>query len=164
MARMKICTYPQKVLMEKAQPIAEIDDAIKKIAEDMIETMYIEHGVGLAANQVGLLCRIFVMDVSEKQDEPQICINPEILQTFGETTCPHGCLSLPGVPGGDTPRAEELMVRYTDLDGNTIEKKIDGLEARCFQHEIDHLNGKLYVHRLSKLKRDRLLKKYRREN
>lgn len=159
---MKICTWPQKVLTEVAEPILEINDEIKTIAQDMIETMYDSHGVGLAANQVGLLKRIFVMDVSDKQNEPQVCINPEIIKEIGETTCPHGCLSLPGVPGGKVPRAAELKVKYQDLDGNIIEKHIVDLESRCFQHELDHLNGMLYVHRLSKFKRDRLLKKYKR--
>lgn len=164
MSLLKVVTYPNKVLMQIAEPIDQISDDIKKIAQDMIETMYAEHGVGLAANQVGLLKRIFVMDVSQNQDSPQVCINPEIIEEIGNTICPHGCLSLPGVPGGNVPRAAELKVKYTDLSGKVVEKMITDLESRCFQHELDHLNGKLYVHRLSKFKRDRLLKKYEKIN
>lgn len=164
MSIMKICTFPQQVLSQTAEPVSASrfgSAELEKIAQDMIETMYHEHGVGLAAQQVGITDRIFVMDVSDSRDEPQVCINPEIIEEIGETTCPHGCLSLPGTPGGNVKRAAELKVKFYDVTGKEHEKHITDLEARCFQHELDHLNGMLYIDRLSKLKRDMLLEKYK---
>lgn len=162
MAKRPILILPDPRLRAVADPIVEIDDEIKELARDMLETMYDAPGIGLAAPQVGVLKRIVVMDLA-KEDEPKnpiVMINPEILRFSDDTvTTEEGCLSIPELYY-DVERPAEITVRYTDLDG--IEQETDAAErfAVCVQHELDHLDGVLYIDYLSRLKRDRVLKKF----
>lgn len=162
MAKRPILILPDPRLRAVADPIVEIDDEIKELARDMLETMYDAPGIGLAAPQVGVLKRIVVMDLA-KEDEPKnpiVMINPEILRFSDDTvTTEEGCLSIPELYY-DVERPAEITVRYTDLDGT--EQETDAAErfAVCVQHELDHLDGVLYIDYLSRLKRDRVLKKF----
>ncbi|MCA1798369.1 MAG: peptide deformylase [Xanthomonadaceae bacterium] len=158
MAVLDILHYPDPRLREKAQPVAVVDDRIRQLADDMIETMYDAKGIGLAATQVGVRERVVVMDLSENGDAPQIFINPEILSGDGETEVEEGCLSVPGY-FEPVKRLEHVKVRALDRDGKPLEFEADALFAVCVQHEIDHLNGKLFVDYLSELKRSRIRKR-----
>jgi peptide deformylase len=162
MAKRPILILPDPRLRAVADPIEKIDDEIRQLARDMLETMYDAPGIGLAANQVGELKRIVVMDLS-KEDEPKnpiVMINPEILRFSEETvTTEEGCLSIPELYY-DVERPAEVTVRYTDLEGNTVETEAKERFAICVQHELDHLDGVLYIDYLSRLKRDRVLKKF----
>ena len=158
MALMEILHYPDPRLRTRAALVARVDDRIRKLAADMLETMYHAPGIGLAATQVDVHERVIVVDVSPEHNEPRCFINPEILAREGEEEMEEGCLSVPGV-FDVVRRAEKIRVRALDLDGQSSEFNADGLLAVCIQHEIDHLDGKLFVDYLSGLKRDRIRKK-----
>jgi peptide deformylase len=142
----------------RATPVAAVDDDIRTLVADMLETMYVAPGIGLAATQVDVHKRILVLDVSEDRDEPYCLINPELLSQEGSASYEEGCLSVPGVFEA-VDRAERIRVRAQDQQGELQEFDADGLLAICIQHEIDHLDGKLFVDYLSTLKRERLKKK-----
>jgi peptide deformylase len=158
MAVLKILEYPDPRLRITASPVEAVTAEIRQLAADMLETMYAAPGVGLAATQVDRHLRLVVIDVSETKDQPHVLINPEILTREGKETGDEGCLSVPGVTEG-VPRAARVRVRALDRSGKTIELDAEGLLAVCIQHEMDHLEGKLFVDYLSELKRQRLRKK-----
>lgn len=158
MTRLKVLHFPDHRLRNKALPVDTINEEIKSLAADMLETMYAEGGIGLAATQVNIRKRIVVIDLSENKDSPVILINPEVIWSEGTEEMQEGCLSVPDY--FDTvERAERIRYQYLDLDDNLLESDTDGLLAVCVQHEIDHLNGKLFIDYLSPLKRQRLRKK-----
>lgn len=166
MALLPILHYPDPRLHKKAKPVAVVDDRIRKLVKDMAETMYDAPGVGLAATQVDVHERVVVIDVSEEGNALRVLINPEItwkseaLQTYEE-----GCLSVPGIYD-EVERAASIRYRALDVDGNPYEEQADGLLAVCVQHELDHLDGKVFVEYLSNLKQTRIktkLKKAERE-
>jgi peptide deformylase len=154
MARLTIFTYPAEVLRTKSRPVADVDDEIRRLIDDMAETMYAAPGVGLAANQVGVLKRVVVIDVSYVDEQPNLIaiVNPEIVECVGEAVNEEGCLSFPSIRE-DIKRAACVVVRALDRDGHSIEVKADGLLATALQHEIDHLNGVSLIDRVSFLKR-----------
>ncbi len=158
MALLEILHYPDNRLRNKAVMVDEVDDEIRQTVDDMFETMYQAPGIGLAAIQVNILKRIIVIDTSEQKDQPLCLINPEILTASGEEETEEGCLSVPGFYEA-VIRAESVRVKAQDRDGNFFEMDANGLLAVCIQHEIDHLDGKLFVDYLSKLKRNRIRKK-----
>ena len=158
MACLPILEYPDPRLRLRADPVAEVDDETRTLVADMLETMYAAPGIGLAATQVNVHKRILVLDISEKRDEPYCLINPEILSKEGEVNYEEGCLSVPGVFEA-VSRSERISVRALDENGEMQEIDAEGLLAICIQHEADHLEGKLFVDFLSRLKRDRLRKK-----
>jgi peptide deformylase len=156
MAVLKILEFPDKRLRTIAKPVEQVDDAVRALVEDMFETMYAADGIGLAATQVNVHQRIVVMDISEQRDEPRVFINPEVtVLEGGEREYSEGCLSVPGFYE-PVRRPENVLVRALDRDGNPFELRPDGLLAVCVQHELDHLNGKLFVDYLSGLKRQRI--------
>lgn len=161
MARLPILVAPHPILKRKAQPVAEVDARVAKLMDDMVETMYDANGIGLAAPQVGVLDRVIVVDVHEK-DEPANPIrlaNPEIVWSSDEkSVCEEGCLSVPE-QYAEVTRPQRIRVRYLDEKNQQQELEADGMLATCIQHEIDHLNGVLFVDYLSMLKRNILLKK-----
>jgi peptide deformylase len=161
MALLRIHHYPDPVLKQKAALITSFDDELRRLASDMLDTMYAAPGVGLAAPQVGVSQRLIVLDCSAKEGGPQplVAVNPQILAGEGECCEEEGCLSVPEYYA-KVPRQEKVRVRFQDLDGNLRELEADGLWAICFQHEIDHLDGILFVDRLSPLKRSMFRKKY----
>lgn len=158
MALLDILHYPDTRLRNVAKPVAEVNDEVRGLIDDMFETMYAAPGIGLAAIQVNVLQRVVVIDVSDNGDEPLALINPQILEKDGVETMQEGCLSVPGYYE-TVQRAERIKFRYLDRDGKTVEREADGLLAVCVQHEIDHLDGKLFVDYLSDLKRSRIRKK-----
>ena len=158
MAILEVLRFPDERLRTKAQPVNEIDNEIKELAHNMLETMYAESGIGLAATQVNVQKRVVVMDLSEDRQEPLFLVNPEILASEGTEQMQEGCLSVPDY-FDMVERAEKVTFRYQDLEGEQHEVHTDGLLAVCIQHEIDHLNGKLFIDYLSPLKRQRLMKK-----
>lgn len=165
MAIKPIVFIPDPVLREVAKPVAEVDAAISTLMADMVETMYDAKGIGLAAPQIGISKRVIVMDCSDDDDapEPIKMANPEILSLSDETACmEEGCLSIPG-HHGDVTRPTGLTLRYLDENNNSQEMSCEGLLAVCIQHEIDHLNGVLFIDYLSKLKRDMIVKKMTKE-
>jgi len=185
MAKLKIYTFPDPVLAKKAAPIVHIDKSKWKLADDMLETMYDAPGVGLAANQVGLLERILVIDAEYDAEEipegttapvgaevingsiiknkkPIVVINPKIISHEGSIVFKEGCLSVPEF-NAEVKRFERLKVEYMDLDGRTRTLSAEGLTAIVFQHEMDHLEGKLFIDRLSPLKKELVRKKLRQE-
>ncbi|NGX17655.1 peptide deformylase [Wenzhouxiangella sp. XN24] len=162
MAILKILEYPDPRLRTKAEPVLVVDDELRQLAADMLETMYAAPGIGLAATQVNVHRRMLVADVSEKQDTPHVFINPVIVERLGTEAMEEGCLSVPGFYETVT-RAEWVRVRALGLDGEPFEQELDGLLAVCVQHEIDHLDGKLFVDYLSDLKRQRLRKRIEKE-
>ena len=159
MALLEILEYPDQRLRTVAKPVAEVNDEVRRIVDDMLETMYDANGVGLAATQVDIHLRIVVMDLSEEGNEPQVLINPGYEPIGDEKSdLQEGCLSVPGF--------YELLDRYSqvrltalDRDGNEYTRDYDGLAAVCVQHELDHLEGKLFIDTLSRLKQDRIKKK-----
>lgn len=163
MAKLTVLHYPDPQLRKKAVTIDAIDETVRTLAQDMIETMYAEGGIGLAATQVNIQRRLVVMDLSEQRDEPVVVVNPEILSSEGTEEMQEGCLSVPDFYEV-VQRAERVRLRYQTLDGEVIEKDCDGLFAVCIQHEIDHLNGKLFIDYLSPLKRQRLRKKLEKQD
>jgi len=158
MAKLEVLHFPDTRLRKQAAPVEIIDTEIKILAADMLETMYAEGGIGLAATQVNVRKRVVVIDLSEQHDNPMCLINPEIIKSVGTEQMQEGCLSVPGY-FDLVERAEKVTLRYLNLDGESIEVDADGLLAVCVQHEIDHLNGKLFIDYLSPLKRQRLRKK-----
>ncbi|MBE4151293.1 peptide deformylase [Vibrio parahaemolyticus] len=155
MSVLQVLTFPDDRLRTVAKPVDAVTPEIQKIVDDMIETMYDEEGIGLAATQVDIHKRIVVIDISETRDEPMVLINPEILEKRGEDGIEEGCLSVPGARAL-VPRAAEVTVKALDRDGKEFTFEADDLLAICIQHELDHLQGKLFVDYLSPLKRKRI--------
>ena len=158
MAILPILHYPDPRLRNKALPVERVDDEIRALLDDMLETMYEAPGIGLAAPQVDISKQAIVIDISEERNQPLCLVNPEILSRRGESQREEGCLSVPFIyePVG---RAEWVKVRALGHDGQAFEIEADGLLAVCIQHEIDHLDGKLFVDYLSEIKRGRIRKK-----
>lgn len=158
MALLDILTYPDPRLRQRARPVDAVDAQVRQLAEDMAQTMYAAKGIGLAATQVGVAKRVVVMDLSAEHDQLRVLINPRVVARDGSQECEEGCLSVPDVYE-TVERALRVTVSYLDLDGEARQMDADGLLAVCVQHEIDHLDGKLFVDYLSRLKQDRLRKK-----
>ncbi len=158
MALLDILHYPDPRLRLVAKPVQKVDNSIHRLLDDMLETMYEAPGIGLAATQVNVQKRLLVADVSADQDSPVFLINPEIITLEGEEEMEEGCLSVPDVTEL-VQRAEKISLRALNREGETFEMEADGLLAVCIQHEIDHLDGKLFVDYLSLLKRNRIRKK-----
>ncbi|MBU2883245.1 peptide deformylase [Psychrosphaera sp. B3R10] len=163
MAILDVLRFPDERLRTVATPVAEVNEEIKQLVDDMFETMYDENGVGLAASQVDQHVRLFVADTSEERDEPLTFINPEIIARDGMVINEEGCLSVPNCYA-KVERSETVTVRALDKDGSGFEMDAEGLLAICIQHELDHLDGKLFVDYLSPLKRDRIKKKLEKES
>lgn len=158
MALLPILHYPDPRLHKVASPVKRVDDKLRKIINDMAETMYAAPGIGLAATQVDIHQRIIVIDISESHDQLQVFINPQILHAEGEAECEEGCLSVPGIFEKVT-RAARVRVSALDEQGNPRELEADGLLAVCIQHEMDHLVGRVFVEKLSRLKQQRITAK-----
>lgn len=158
MALLEILHYPDPRLRNRAAPVESVDDQIDKLVADMLETMYDAPGIGLAAIQVNVSHRVVVIDVSEDKSDPLCLINPELLDARGLVEMEEGCLSIPGVYE-NVQRAEQVRVRALNRDGKRFTLDADGILAVCIQHEIDHLDGKLFVDYLSRLKQQRIRKK-----
>jgi len=162
MALREILILPDKRLRQISQPVAKIDAGIRQVVADMFASMYDAPGIGLAAIQIGTPKRVVTMDLAKKEDpkSPQVFINPELLWVSDEMAIhEEGCLSIPEFYG-DVERPAQVKVKYLDLEGKPQQVDADGIFATCLQHEIDHLNGILFIDHLSKLKRDRVLKKF----
>ena len=156
MAQLNILRYPDPRLHTVATPVAQFDDALRRLIDDMLETMYEADGVGLAATQVDQHIRLLVMDTSDQRDQPRVLINPEVIARSAELSrAEEGCLSVPTIYD-EVERPARVTVRALDRDGQPFEFEADGLESRCVQHEMDHLMGKVFVEYLSPLKRDRI--------
>jgi peptide deformylase len=162
MSLLKILHYPDPRLHTVARPVTAVDAEIRRLAADMAETMYAAPGIGLAATQVDRHVRMIVVDVSEDKNALLTLINPRILAREGEAEREEGCLSVPGIYDKVT-RAERIRVEAMDLDGNTFQMDADGLLAVCIQHEIDHLDGKVFVEYLSRLKQTRIRSKLQKQ-
>lgn len=162
MAKLKILEFPDPRLRTKAAPVAEVNDELRTLIDDMFETMYEAPGIGLAATQVDVHRRLLVTDVSADRDAPYVLINPEILEMDGVTVSDEGCLSVPGYYE-EVQRVEHIKVRFLDRQGDQVEMETEGLLAICIQHEMDHLDGKLFVDYLSEAKRGRIRKKLEKE-
>lgn len=168
MARLDILTFPDPRLADRAVPVETVDDSIRTLIEDMLETMYAAEGIGLAAPQVGVQQRIIVVDCGERDPdeeegplqpvEPMAVINPEVVEAHGKITWTEGCLSVPGYTD-DVDRASNVVVTGLDKNGEPLRIEAEGLLAVCLQHEIDHLEGTLFVDRLSRLKQNMVKKK-----
>jgi peptide deformylase len=162
MALLPILHYPDPRLHKVARPVAAVDDRIRKLITDMAETMYAAPGIGLAATQVDVHERVLIIDISEARNHLQAFINPEIIESSGEAENEEGCLSVPGF--FDTiRRAERIKVRALDSQGEPFIIETDGLLAVCIQHEIDHLEGKVFVEYLSRLKQQRIAAKLKKQ-
>jgi peptide deformylase len=162
MAVREIITIPDKRLRLKSEPVKRIDSGVRKLVDDLFETMYAAPGIGLAAIQIGVAKRVVTMDLSKKEDdhEPQVFINPEVTWKSEETSkYEEGCLSIPEYYE-EVERPARVKVKYLDLEGKAHEIEASGLFATCLQHEIDHTNGVLFIDHISKLKRDRVIKKF----
>jgi len=155
MALLPILRYPDPRLHTVAKPVAKVDDSIRRLIDDMAETMYEAPGIGLAATQVDVHKRVVVIDVSEDHSELLVLVNPTIIDRQGAQVCEEGCLSVPGVYE-KVERAEAVTVRALDRDGKSFELEAEGLLAICIQHEIDHLDGKVFIEYLSQLKLNRI--------
>jgi len=162
MARLNILRYPDARLHRVATPVTVFDDSLKKLVVDMAETMYAAPGIGLAAIQVDVPKQVIVVDVSERRDSLVVLVNPEIVEANGVSDIEEGCLSVPGIYEL-VERAERVKVRAHDQNGNPFTLEAQGLLAVCIQHEMDHLEGKLFVDYLSDLKRTRIRKKLEKE-
>lgn len=158
MSKLTVLEFPDPRLRTRARPVAVFDATLRQLVADMFETMYAEQGVGLAATQVDHHQRVFVMDVSEQHDRPQVLVNPRIVDTRGTQVEQEGCLSFPGV-FANVERASWIRAEAEDAQGNTFSLEAEGLMAVCIQHEMDHLEGKVFVDHLSPLKRSMLLKR-----
>jgi len=158
MAKLSILEFPDPRLRTIAKPVEQVDDTLRQLVDDMLETMYAAPGIGLAATQVNIHQRLLVLDVSEDHSRPMVFINPEILLAEGHQVYQEGCLSVPGI-FADVKRAEKVAVRALDRDGQPFELEAEGLLAVCIQHEMDHLAGKVFVDYLSPLKRELVRKK-----
>ncbi len=163
MAILDILHFPDPRLRNKAKPVPEVDDSVRRLVDDMFETMYEAPGIGLAAIQVNAAKRVVVIDISEEKNEPLCLVNPEIVAREGEEKMEEGCLSVPGIYEPVT-RASWVRVRALNRDGEVFEMDADDLLAVCIQHEIDHLDGRLFVDYLSSLKRQRIRKRLEKEN
>lgn len=162
MAILDILTYPDKRLRQVAKPVTVFNGKLRTLTQDMAETMYAAPGIGLAAIQVNVAMRVVVIDLSEKRNELLALINPQILSKEGCISTQEGCLSVPEV-FADVERSEKVTMRAQDVSGEFFEIAADELLAVCIQHEIDHLNGKVFVDYLSRLKQDRIRKKLLKE-
>ncbi len=162
MAKLTILEFPDPRLRTKAAPVTEVDDKLRVLIDDMFETMYDAPGIGLAATQVDVHLRLLVADVSSDKSDPHVLINPEILEKDGVQVSDEGCLSVPGYYE-EVERAEHIRVRFLDREGVAQETEATGLLAVCIQHEMDHLEGKLFVDYLSEAKRQRIRKKLLKE-
>jgi peptide deformylase len=162
MTKLAILEYPDPRLRKRAESVATVDDALRKLASDMLDTMYAANGVGLAATQVDVHRRLIVLDVSEERNQPLILINPELLLAEGKGPGEEGCLSLPGIYD-KLSRATHIRVRALNLQGEPFEMNAEGLLATCIQHEMDHLEGKLFVDYLSELKRQLIRRRMEKE-
>ena len=153
MAILDVLRFPDERLRTVAAPVEAFTPELQHIVDDMFETMYAEEGIGLAATQVDIHQRIIVIDVSENREEQLVLINPEILEQSGSTGIEEGCLSVPDFTA-EVERSARVRVRYHDLEGAAHEENVEGLRAVCFQHELDHLDGVLFIDRISRLKRE----------
>ena len=162
MAKLNILEFPDPRLRTKAAPVEAVDDSLRTLIDDMFETMYAAPGIGLAATQVDVHLRLLVADVSSDSSAPHVLINPEILEKDGVMVSDEGCLSVPGYYE-EVERAEHIRVRFLDRQGASQEMEAEGLLAVCIQHEMDHLEGKLFVDYLSEAKRQRIRKKLLKE-
>ncbi len=162
MTKLVILEYPDPRLRHKAEPVSLVDDALRQLVDDLLETMYAANGVGLAATQVDIHKRVLVIDVSEQRNDPLVLINPQILSAEGREIVEEGCLSLPGIYD-KVQRATTIRVRALGQDGRVFERTAEGLLAVCIQHEIDHLEGQLFVDHLSELKRQLIRKRLQKE-
>ncbi|HEU4618098.1 MAG TPA: peptide deformylase [Gammaproteobacteria bacterium] len=162
MARLPILEYPDPRLRIRAERVTNVDAETRQLVDDMLETMYSAPGIGLAATQVNVHKRIIVIDISDDHDQPLCLINPEILSSEGRFEAEEGCLSVPGLYDY-VERAEKIVVRALDRNGEVFEREAEGLLAVCIQHEMDHLEGKLFVDYLSSLKRERIKKRYQKK-
>jgi peptide deformylase len=158
MAKLPIIEFPDPRLRTVAKPVAQVDATLRRLIDDMFETMYDAPGIGLAATQVDVHVRLLVLDISEEHDEPQVFVNPEIVMAEGSQVYQEGCLSVPGIYA-DVKRANSITVKALDRDGQPFEITADGLLAVCIQHEMDHLAGKVFVDYLSPLKKALVRKK-----
>jgi peptide deformylase len=162
MAVREIIKLPDKRLRLKSEPVKRIDASLRKLVDDMFETMYAAPGIGLAGIQIGVAKRVVILDLSKKEEQhqPQVFINPEVTWKSAEkSTYEEGCLSIPEYYE-EVERPAQVKVKYLDLDGKEHEDEVKGLFATCLQHEIDHINGVLFIDHISKLKRDRITKKF----
>jgi peptide deformylase len=162
MAIRTILEFPDPRLRTRARPVTEFGPALGTLIDDLLETMYAAPGIGLAATQVDVHQRVIVIDISEEHEDPVVLINPEILAREGEASTEEGCLSVPGI-FDEVKRAARIRLRSHDRQGQIIERDYEGILAVCIQHEIDHLDGKLFVDYLSDLKRERIRKKLEKE-
>jgi peptide deformylase len=158
MTRLTILEYPDPRLRTRAVPVDAVDASLRELIDDMLETMYAANGIGLAATQVDVHRRLLVADISEGRNDPRVFINPEILHRDGATSSQEGCLSVPGYYD-EVERAKSVRVRALGRNGKPFEIELEGLLAICVQHEVDHLDGKLFVDYLSEMKRQRVRKK-----
>jgi peptide deformylase len=158
MALRQILVYPDERLRTVAQPVSEVDDSIRELVTDMLETMYDSNGIGLAATQINVHKQVIVMDLSESRDQPMVLINPQVVAKDGEQVYDEGCLSIPEY-NASVKRAENIKISALDEQGEIFEMQADGLLAVCIQHEMDHLKGIVFVDYLSRLKQDRVRKK-----
>ena len=163
MSILNILEFPDPRLRTIAAPVRQVDASIRQLIDDMFETMYAAPGIGLAATQVNVHKRVLVVDVTQDRSQPLALINPEILERDGSIEAEEGCLSVPGIFDTLAARAERIVVRALGRDGRSFELEADGLLAICIQHEMDHLEGKLFVDYLSELKRTRIRKKLEKE-
>jgi peptide deformylase len=161
-----VLQFPDKRLTRKAQPVEKITDEVRQLAQDMCEVMYEEPGIGLAATQVGEVVRLIVVDTEWKDEDgvknPLILVNPELSEHEGEVLWKEGCLSVPDFEA-EVKRAERVLLRALDLDGKEVEIRAEGLQAVCFQHEVDHLDGILFIDRISRLKRSRYVQRRKKQ-
>src|ERR1700720_1943575 len=163
MAIRTILEFPDQRLRTRAQPVTQFDPELGRLIDDMFETMYSAPGIGLAATQVDVHKRLVVIDISQDHDQPLVFINPEILSREGEASSEEGCLSVPNI-FDDVKRAAKVRVRAQDRNGEVFERDYDDVLAVCIQHEMDHLNGKLFVDYLSDLNRERIRKQLEKES
>ena len=162
MSILKILQYPDPRLRTVAQPVDEVDDAIRTLVDDLFETMYQAPGIGLAATQADVHKRVLVIDISESKDQPLCLINPEIIKQDGLEKMDEGCLSVPGIYE-PVQRARKITVRALNRDGKQFDTEAEDLLAVCIQHEMDHLEGKLFVDYLTEMKRQRIRKKLQKQ-
>jgi len=158
MAILEILEFPDPRLRTLAKPVSDFGPALQQKVRDMTETMYAENGIGLAATQVNAHIQLLVLDVSDTRDQLKVYVNPQVISSSGEQNCEEGCLSVPGVYA-EVKRAGNIRVRAQDVQGQTFEEDLSGLHSICLQHEMDHLQGKLFVDYLSPLKRQMVRKK-----
>ncbi len=158
MANLNIIEFPDPRLRKIATPVEAFDADLDRLIDDMFETMYSAQGIGLAATQVDVHKQLLLLDISETRDQPHVYVNPRIIESEGSETCEEGCLSVPGIYA-EVSRAEKIRISARDPNGNQFERELDGIHAVCFQHEMDHLKGKLFIDYLSPLKQRMVRKK-----